>query len=78
MLTVRNPATGYPCFDDVEDQQVRTDALCDIFEATELPMQEDGGPQDIPVEPDEELVGQYEVDDVTEALSRLPNFKSAP
>ncbi|CAK0838736.1 unnamed protein product [Prorocentrum cordatum] len=78
MLTVRSPATGYPRFDDDEDQQVRTVALCAIFAATELPMHEDGCPRDISEEPDVELVGQHDVDDITTALSRLPSLKSAP
>ncbi|CAK0846574.1 unnamed protein product [Prorocentrum cordatum] len=78
MLVVRNPATGDPCFDDEEDQQVRTDALCSIFEATELPMADDGGPQEITDAPDEDLIGQYDANDATQALVGAPNFKSAP
>eukprot|EP00959_Pyramimonas_sp_CCMP1952_P268353 5610951-Pyramimonas_sp.AAC.1 len=41
-------------------------------------MDDDGGPQDIIDAPDEDLIGQYDVNDVTQALERLPRFKSAP
>eukprot|EP00959_Pyramimonas_sp_CCMP1952_P116273 2431032-Pyramimonas_sp.AAC.1 len=40
-------------------------------------MHEDGGPRDIPEEPDVEIVGQCDVGDITMALSRPPNVKSA-
>eukprot|EP00959_Pyramimonas_sp_CCMP1952_P357441 7484831-Pyramimonas_sp.AAC.1 len=78
MLTARNPAAGDPCFDDEEDQQVRTEALCSIFDAKEMPVDDVGGPQEIIDAPDEDLIGQYDANAVTQALERPPNFKSAP
>ncbi|CAK0906493.1 unnamed protein product [Prorocentrum cordatum] len=47
VLTVQNPLTKELCMDDAEDLQVRTAALCDIFEADEIPMENPGGPSDL-------------------------------
>eukprot|EP00959_Pyramimonas_sp_CCMP1952_P077164 1612804-Pyramimonas_sp.AAC.1 len=77
MVTVHNPESGFECFDDQEEMEVRARALGDIFGATVLPLNAPVDPQTDPA-PGAHRIGNYTAEDIGKAIDRMPNYKSAP
>ncbi|CAK0834272.1 unnamed protein product, partial [Prorocentrum cordatum] len=77
VITVTSPTTGGACMGAEEEIVVRGEVFCNIFGGTQINMDSPGGPIGIPPR-DDARIGTYTVDDVTRAIAKMPNYKSAP
>ncbi|CAK0804963.1 unnamed protein product [Prorocentrum cordatum] len=77
VIAVANPTTGGACMGAEEETAVRAEGLCNIFDGTQINMDSPGGPIGI-LPRDDARIGTCTVDDVTRAIAKMPNYKSAP